>query len=119
MQWRLRDGEAALTTLKQATIRDSRNYWALTNLGSVHQSLGQLREALSSLEAARDIFPDPWPGDSPATGEWFKQAENYQFKLLRLRLKESMTHPAGTRPATGRRRRRAFRCPIRRSFRPV
>jgi tetratricopeptide (TPR) repeat protein len=98
LQWRLRDGDNALNTLKQATIRDPRNYWALTNLGTVHQSLGQLREALSHLEAARDIVPDPWPGDSKATGDWFRMLDDYQFKLLRLRLKESMGRPAGGRP---------------------
>jgi tetratricopeptide (TPR) repeat protein len=98
LQWRLRDGDTALNTLKQATIRDSRNFWALTNLGSVHQSLGQLREALSQLEAARDVFPDPSPDGLGGAGDWFKQAENYQFKLLRTRLRESMGRPAGGRP---------------------
>jgi tetratricopeptide (TPR) repeat protein len=98
LQWRLRDGDAALSTLKQATIRDPRNFWALTNLGSVHQSLGQLREALPNLEAARDVFPEPWPSGAPAVADWFKKAESYQFKLLRLRLRESMGRPAGGRP---------------------
>ncbi len=98
LQWRLRDGEAALDTLRQATIRDPRNFWALTNLGSVHQSLGQLREALPNVEAARDVFPDPWPGGPPTAADWFKKVETYQFKLLRLRLRESIGRPAGGRP---------------------
>src|SRR5438105_3283933 len=66
IQWRLRDGESALTTLKQATSRDPRNFWALTHLGSVQQSLGQLRDALPYLESARDLFPEPWPGGAAA-----------------------------------------------------
>jgi tetratricopeptide (TPR) repeat protein len=98
LQWRLRDGDAALNTLRQATNRDPRNFWALTNLGSVHQSLGQLREALSNLEAARDVFPDPWPDGPKAAAEWYRQAENYQFRLVRSRLKETMGRPAGGRP---------------------
>jgi tetratricopeptide (TPR) repeat protein len=98
LQWRLRDGDSALTTLKQATIRDPRNFWALTSLGSVHQSLGQLREALPNLEASRDVFPDPWPNSPRQTGDWFRQAEGYQFRLLRLRLREGMGRPTGGRP---------------------
>jgi tetratricopeptide (TPR) repeat protein len=98
VQWRLRDAEAALATLKHATSRDPRNFWALTHLGSVHQALGQLREALPNLEAARDVFPDPWPGGSDVARDWFRQAERYQFKLLRLRLQELAGRPQGGRP---------------------
>ena len=98
VQWRLRDSDAALTTFKHAAIHDPRNFWALTNLGSAHQSLGQLREALPNLEAARDLFPASWPGGPPAADEWFKQAESYQFKLLRLRLREWVSRPPGARP---------------------
>jgi hypothetical protein len=97
VQWRLRDGDTALATLKQAAVRDPRNFWALTHLGSVHQALGQQREALPNLESSRDVFPDPWPGGSVA-GAWFKQVEGYQFKLLRLRLREGMGRPTGGRP---------------------
>jgi tetratricopeptide (TPR) repeat protein len=98
LQWRLRDGEAALATLKQATGKGPRNFWALTHLGSVHQSLGQLREALPNLESAGDVFPDPWPGSSTIARDWFQQAERYQFKLLRLRLQEAAGRPDGSRP---------------------
>jgi tetratricopeptide (TPR) repeat protein len=98
LQWRLRDGDAALNTLRQATNRDPRNFWALSNLGSVHQSLGQLREALSNLEAARDVFPDPWPDGPKGAADWYRQAEGYQFRLVRSRLKETMGRPTGGRP---------------------
>jgi tetratricopeptide (TPR) repeat protein len=97
LQWRLRDGDAALTSLREAANRDPRNFWALTGLGSVLQSTGQLREALPSLEAARDVLPEPWPSGNPA-GDWFKQAEKYQFKLLRLRLRDEMDRRPGSRP---------------------
>jgi tetratricopeptide (TPR) repeat protein len=98
LQWQIRDGEAAQTALKQAAILDPRSFWALTNLGSVHQALGQLREALPNLESARDVFPDPWPIAPAIAGPWFRQVEGYQFKLLRLRLRESMGRPVGGRP---------------------
>jgi tetratricopeptide (TPR) repeat protein len=98
IQWRLRDAEAALATLKQATNQDPRNFWALTHLGSVHQALGQLREGLPNLEAARDVFPDPWPGGPKAARDWFQEIERYQFKLLRIRLQEMAGRPQGGRP---------------------
>jgi tetratricopeptide (TPR) repeat protein len=100
VQWRLRDTEAALTTLRAAANRDPRNFWVLTHLGSVYQALGQDREASSPLEAARDAFPEPWPVGPPAAGDWFKKAEGYQLKLLRLRLPESSLRTSGRpRPA--------------------
>jgi hypothetical protein len=97
IQWRLQETEAALATLKQATIRDPRNFWALTHLGSVHQAVAQLREALPNLESAKDYFPEPWPGKSQSAADWFKQAERYQFMLLKLRLREEMGRPSGGR----------------------
>jgi tetratricopeptide (TPR) repeat protein len=95
IQWRLRDSDSALTTLKQAAGRDPRNFWVLTHLGSVHQALGQYREGSSPLESARDFFPDPWPVGPPAAGDWFKKAEGYQLKLLRLRLPENSFRTSG------------------------
>ncbi len=95
IQWRLRDPDSALATLKQAAGRNPRNFWVLTHLGSVHQALGQYRDGSTYLEAARDFFPAPWPAGPPAAGEWFKKAEGYQLKLLRLRLPESSFRTSG------------------------
>jgi tetratricopeptide (TPR) repeat protein len=95
--WRLRESDAALTTLREAYNRDPRNFWVLSNLGSVYQATGQYREASSPLETARDFVPDPWP-NGPAVGDWFKKVEGYQLKLLRLRIGERSLHPTGRPP---------------------
>lgn len=101
VQWRLRDADAALTTLRLANNRDPRNFWLLSNLGSVYQASGQFREASSALDAARDLFPEPWPAGPPSTGEWFKKVEGYQLKLVRLRLATEPSRPSGRpQPAT-------------------
>jgi predicted Zn-dependent protease len=97
VQWRLRDADAAVTTLRAASNRDPRNFWVLTHLGSVYQATGQYREASSSLDAARDLLPEPWPGGAPTAGEWFKKAEAYQLKLVRLRLATESSRPGGRR----------------------
>src|SRR5207249_2219918 len=61
---------------------------------TVLQATGQLREAAPYLDSARDLFPEPWPGDAKA-GAWFKEVEGYQAKLLRSRLRESAGAPGG------------------------
>src|SRR4051794_5513985 len=94
VQWRLRGADAALATLRAAYNRDPRNFWVLTHLGSVYQASGQDRDASSPLEAARDSFPEPWPGQ-PAAGDWFKKVEAYQLKLLRLRLSSGTFRTSG------------------------
>jgi hypothetical protein len=100
LQWRLRDGDAAVTTLREAYNRDPRNFWVLANLGSVYQAMGQYREASTPLETAREYFPEPWP-TGPAAGAWFKIAEKYQLTLLRLRLGEGSLRTTGRpTPAT-------------------
>jgi hypothetical protein len=95
IQWRLRDAEAALATLRSASNRDPRNFWVLTNLGSVYQGSGQFRDASSPLEAARDLFPEPWPAGPPAAGDWFKRVEQFQLKLVRLRLASDSSRSSG------------------------
>jgi hypothetical protein len=98
IQWRLRDGDAALTALRQATNRDQRNFWGTTHLGSVYQALGQLQEAMPNLDAARELTPEPWP-TGPAAGDWFKKVERFQFRLLQLRQRDATGRPTGGRPA--------------------
>jgi tetratricopeptide (TPR) repeat protein len=88
VQWRLRDADGAFTALRLAEGRDPRNFLVLTHLGTVHQAMGQLREAAPYLETARDFFPSPWPGQLAAAADWFRQAERYQLALLKLRLRE-------------------------------
>jgi tetratricopeptide (TPR) repeat protein len=99
VQWRLRDADGALTALRLGGGRDPRNFWVQSNLGTVYQAMGQLREAAEYLETARTFFPDPWPGGPPGTGPWFKQAERYQAALLRLRLGEGAERTGGRTPA--------------------
>jgi tetratricopeptide (TPR) repeat protein len=100
VQWRLKDTDGALTALRLAEGRDPRNFWVLSNLGTVHQALGQLREASPCLATARDFFPSPWPGGPPATSPWFKQAEHYQLTLLSLRMREGADRPGSRTAAT-------------------
>jgi tetratricopeptide (TPR) repeat protein len=96
IQWRLREGEAAVTVLKRAAA-DRTNFWVAANLGTILQAQGQLREAQDYLQSARDLFPDPWPAGA-TTGDWFKVAEKYQLTLLRLRMREGFGRPPGARP---------------------
>src|SRR5689334_4988596 len=90
VQWRLRDSDGAFTALRLAESRDPRNFWMLIHQGTVHQATGQLREAAPYLEAAREFFPSPWPAGPAATGPWFRQAEQHQMTLLRLRMREDI-----------------------------
>lgn len=88
MQWRLGDREAATATLLQASAKDPRNFWALAQYGTALQAQRQYADATDKLIIANDYFPSPWPAGPKRTGEWFKQAEKYQLRLLRLRMSE-------------------------------
>src|SRR4051812_18381052 len=72
VEQRLRQPDEALQTLRQALGRDPRSFWVQTQLGTIDQASNQYQDALPHLAAARDAFPDPWPGGA-AAGTWFKQ----------------------------------------------
>lgn len=90
--YRLRDFDAALDALKRAEGQDPRNFFVLSNLGSVYQTLGQPADAARSLEAAADFFPDDWPNAA-----WFRRCEKVQLQLARRRAREQREQPPGRR----------------------
>jgi tetratricopeptide (TPR) repeat protein len=95
---RLRQPDDALKTLRQAQGRDQRSFWVQADLGAVYQATNQLQEAAPIVTAARDSFPEPWPGGKVA-GDWFKRMERVQSELLKLRLREGGGRGGGRRSA--------------------
>jgi tetratricopeptide (TPR) repeat protein len=91
---RLRQYEQAVDVLSPA-VGERRNFMVFANLGTAHQLAGRLDRALSYLEQAKDVWPDQWPGLSQEQLRWYRQAEDYQRKLVRLRFRESVRQPAG------------------------
>ncbi len=92
---RLRQYEEAVDLLTRAVAQDRRNFMALANLATAHQLAGRLDRALSYLQQALDVWPKEWPGLSPAQLAWYREAEGYHLKLLRLRYREAAAQRPG------------------------
>jgi tetratricopeptide (TPR) repeat protein len=93
---RLREYDAAINDLQQAYAVNPRDFWTLSALGTTYLQMGQVAEAVRYLEAARDMFPESWPGQPELTAT-ARALENTLLKLARLRLREQAGR-AGRRP---------------------
>jgi tetratricopeptide (TPR) repeat protein len=87
LRLRLREYDAAMNDLQQAYSANPRDFWTLTALGTAYLQMSQVAEAVRYLEAARDMFPENWPGP-PHIRDAAKSLENTLLKLSRLRLRE-------------------------------
>lgn len=66
------------------------NFMVAANLATAYQLLGDLQRADDYLQQAlrQGIWPNEWPGLSKEQLAWYKEAEEFQLKLIRLRRKE-------------------------------
>jgi hypothetical protein len=87
--------DRAIQLLTPVARTERRNFMVFANLGTAHQLAGQLDRALSYLEQVRDVWPSEWPGLSTDQLSWYREAEKYHLKLVRLRYRESLRQPAG------------------------
>ncbi len=87
-----------LKPLADDRTKHERNFMLFANLGTAYQVKGQLERADAYLAEARGYFP---PAGQAAFGlskeqlAWFREAEKYQLRLLRLRRREAINAPSG------------------------
>jgi hypothetical protein len=98
---RLREYEKAVELLTPLATREQANFMVFANLGTAHQLAGRPERALGYLEQVKDHWPGAWPGWSKAQLDWYRQAERYHLKLVRLRYREQVVQSRGGRPAAG------------------
>lgn len=89
--------EAGKLLTPMATDRRQRDFMVFANLGTAEQYAGQLDRAKEHLLQVKDYWPRERPGWSKERLEFYKQAEKYQLRLLRLRSQEQLRQPAGQR----------------------
>jgi tetratricopeptide (TPR) repeat protein len=82
---RLNRNAEAIDILTRAVNEDRRPFMALANLGTAYQLENQPARALEFLRQARDAWPAHWPGISPSQLAWWRQVEDWQARLVRLR----------------------------------
>jgi tetratricopeptide (TPR) repeat protein len=95
---RLGESPEAVNLLWEKARRQP-HFMLLSNLATAQQLSGQPAEALASLQQAlsRGVWPRTWPGWTGEQLAWYRRAEEYQQKLIRLRLGEARDRrgPAG------------------------
>jgi tetratricopeptide (TPR) repeat protein len=111
---RLRKYEEAVRVLQRGDAQDRGNYLLLANLATAYYLAGQERRAVEAVTDARLSWPTDWGklskekqamlhqqlGWDEKQFAWYRKAETYFQKLLRLRLRESQRQQAkGTGPA--------------------
>src|SRR5205814_10434233 len=92
---RLRQYEQAVEILTPVAFRDQRNFMVFANLATAHQHAGRLDRARGYLEQMQDVWPGDWPNLSNAQLDWYRRAESYHLKLVRLRYRESLAAAGG------------------------
>jgi tetratricopeptide (TPR) repeat protein len=92
---RLRQYEEAIAVLSPAAVEERRNFMVFANLAAANQLAGRLDRARDYLEQVKDVWPREWPGLTREQLDWYRQAETYHLKLLRLRYREEVRQPAG------------------------
>jgi tetratricopeptide (TPR) repeat protein len=92
---RLGRAPEAIDVLTRAAALERRNFMLLANLGTAHQLDGHWARAIDYLEQARDSWPQEHSGMTPQQLKWYRRAEDYQMKLIRLRAHEALRQPAG------------------------
>ena len=97
---RLRRYPEAVAVLEPVALRDPSNFLVLSNLGTAYQLLGQGDRAIRYLEQAKAAWPKTSEqkrrsGIDDELLSWYRQVEEYQLRLLRLRAREAQTGGRG------------------------
>jgi tetratricopeptide (TPR) repeat protein len=92
---RLRQYEEAVELLESIAAQERWNFRLAANLATAHQLAGRLDRALSYLQQALDAWPAEVPGWIPGQVAWYRRAEQFQLKLVRLRLREQASAAGG------------------------
>jgi tetratricopeptide (TPR) repeat protein len=92
---RLREYGEAIELLRSLAARERRNFMVYANLGTAYQLVGEGKQAQEYLLSARDVMPREWPGTSPEQLAWYRRAEEYHYKLVRLRNQEARAQAGG------------------------
>jgi tetratricopeptide (TPR) repeat protein len=87
---RLGDYEKAVELLEPLAAQERSNFMVAANLATAHQFAGRLDRALRYLEQVSDMWPDEWPGWSKEQLAWYRRAEKFHLRLVRLRYRESL-----------------------------
>jgi tetratricopeptide (TPR) repeat protein len=93
---RLYQYDEAIEVLTPAAAQDRANFMVLANLAVANQHSGRLDRAISYLESVHDTWPSQWGGLTREQLEWYRLAEKYHLRLVRLRFREML------RPSSGR-----------------
>lgn len=91
---RLRQYDDAIDILTPLAGRRG-NFMVYANIGTAQMLAGRMDRAASSLEEARDAWPDASSVYSKEQLDWFRTVEKYQLRLVRLRYAESLRPSAG------------------------
>jgi tetratricopeptide (TPR) repeat protein len=86
---RLRQYDEAIAILSPQS-RERATFMVYANLGTAEMLAGRLDRALSALQQVRDVWPNKWPGVNQERLAWYRRAEGYQSRLVRLRYAESV-----------------------------
>lgn len=95
---RLGQYEEASEALQPVATRDQRNFMVFANLATANQLAGRPDRALLYLQQAKDVWPASWPGMTGGQLAWYRRAEDYHLKLLRLRYREALRAGSGAAP---------------------
>jgi tetratricopeptide (TPR) repeat protein len=93
-----RTGEA-VDVLTRASALDRRNFMVFANLGTAHQLEGRWARAIDALQQAKENWPPELPGLTSEQLKWFRRAEDYHLKLVRLRARETLSRPTNAAAA--------------------
>jgi hypothetical protein len=90
----LRKFEEALRVLAPVeAVQDQNSFMILSNLATANQLLGRLDRAADYLQQALNAWPRVCVGFSSDQLSYYRLAERYQLKLIRLRQQEEQARP--------------------------
>ena len=92
---RLGQMNEALELLTRLEGRQRGNFLVYANLAVANQRAGHLKRAVDYLTLVKDYWPTERPGWSQTQLDWYKRAEAFHSRLLRLRYAESRDQIAG------------------------
>jgi tetratricopeptide (TPR) repeat protein len=95
---RLRQYDEAIQVLRTASAQDPRNFMVLANLGTAYQLRGELPSAAQYLSDGLQQVSWDRPGWSKDQQKWYRRAETYHRKLVRLRGREALQGGGRAKP---------------------
>jgi hypothetical protein len=92
---RLRQFGKAIDLLTPVLAQERSNFMVPANLATACQQDGQLIRAREYLSITKEMMPREWPGLTVEQLKWYRRAEEFQLKLVRLRNQELVGQPSG------------------------